>query len=74
MQGALEFDDSCLPRRARLKLWLHRAGYTSLADLARDMGVHPTYPGKLLLSCTEELTPERRAWLRTRGCPEELLF
>ena len=41
--------------------------------LARDMGVHPTYPGKLLLSRTEELTPERREWLLARNCPEELL-
>jgi hypothetical protein len=73
MQGALAFDDSCLPRRARLRLWLRRRGYPSLAALARDMGVHPTYPGKLLLSRTEALTPERRAWLLERGCPEELM-
>ncbi len=73
MQGELPFDDACLPRRARLKLWLRRRGYASLAALARDMGVHPTYPGKLLLSRTEELTPERREWLRARDCPEELL-
>jgi len=69
----LVFDDSCLPRRARLKLWLRRAGYSSLAALAKDMGVHHTYPGKLLVARTEPITPEWREWLMERGCPEGLL-
>ncbi|MDQ7836050.1 MAG: XRE family transcriptional regulator [Humidesulfovibrio sp.] len=67
------FDDSKLPRRARVKLWLRRAGYASLAALARDMGVHHTYPGKMLVSGKETVTPEWREWLLERGCPEGLL-
>ncbi|MDO9081753.1 MAG: XRE family transcriptional regulator [Humidesulfovibrio sp.] len=73
MQRALVFDDSKLPRRARVKLWLRRAGYASLAALARDMGVHHTYPGKMLVSGKERVTPEWREWLLKRGCPEELV-
>jgi hypothetical protein len=72
-QGALAFDDSNLPAEARLTLWLRRAGYGSLAALAADMGVHPTYPGKMLLARTEPITPEWREWLREKGFPEELL-
>lgn len=74
MQRVLEFDDSTLPRLARLELWMRRAGYSSLAALAADMGVHHTYPGKLLVARTEEITPDRRAWLLERGCPEEVLL
>lgn len=73
-QRALDFDDSGLPRRKRVMLWLARAGYASLADLAADMGVHHTYPGKLLVARTEEITPEWRAWLVGKGCPEGLLW
>jgi len=73
MQGVLDFDDASLPRLARLELWMRRAGYPTLAALAEDMGVHHTYPGKLLVARTEEITPERRVWLLERGCPEEVL-
>ncbi len=73
MQGTLDFDDTTLPRRTRLRLWLRRAGYSSLAALAKDMGVHHTYPGKLLVSRTEAITPQWRAWLVERGCPEGVI-
>lgn len=72
-QGALAFDDAALPTEARLALWLRRAGYGSLAALARDMGVHHTYPGKLLVARTEPMPPQWRAWLLERGCPAEVL-
>lgn len=72
-QGALAFDDATLPASARLTLWLRRAGYGSLAALAAEMGVHPSYPGKMLVSRTEPITPEWRAWLLERRCPEEVI-
>ena len=72
-QGVLAFDDSGLPMDARLTLWLKRCGYGSLSALSSDMGVHPSYPGKLLVARTEDITPEWRAWLLGRGCPEEVL-
>jgi hypothetical protein len=73
MQAVMPFDDTDLPREARLKLWLRRRGYSCLADLARDMGVHHTYPGKLLVARTEAMPPERREWLLEREFPEDLL-
>lgn len=72
-QRALDFDDSGLPRRKRVMLWLARAGYASLAQLAADMRVDATYPGKMLVARTEGITPERRAWLLGKGCPEGLM-
>ncbi|MGE4553978.1 MAG: XRE family transcriptional regulator [Desulfovibrionaceae bacterium] len=73
VQGALAFDDAMLPRAARVRLWLARAGFPSLRALADAMGVHRSLPGKMLVARTEPIPPQRREWLLGRGCPADLV-
>ncbi|NJB67221.1 cyanate lyase [Desulfobaculum xiamenense] len=62
-----------VPREKRLELWMRDHGLT-FKDIAAQLGVHHTWPGKVLVAKTEKLTPERRRQLvEIVGLPEELV-
>ena len=73
-QGLLPGMPSCasVSPEKRLRLWLAEHDMT-LADLARRLGVHHTYPGKVLVARSEEPSPEFRARLLKLGMPEDLV-
>ncbi|MFK4765307.1 XRE family transcriptional regulator [Desulfobaculum sp. SPO524] len=62
-----------VPKAKRLELWMRDQGLT-FKDIATQLGVHHTWPGKVLVAKTEKLTPERRRQLiDVVGVPEELV-
>ena len=65
-------NDPGVSRQAGLDAWLRSMGL-SYADLARQYGCHPTFPGKVLRAETDEMPRKFRGFMLGLGCPEELL-
>lgn len=75
MVGLPGLGDACddMPREKRLRKWLddHCLGLIDLCPVLG--GCHKSYPGKVLISCTDRLPDHQREALIRFGIPEDLL-